>query len=563
MALAHPVVQTHRELLEQAREAVTERRFYTPYPEVPSTRNYGETAADAGLAAYQAHLDGRFVGLDDQPTDGTDVGDEVSPYGPVLGVRYPHLDLDAAIAAAEAALPAWRDAGATVRAAVCAEILDRLHRRAFEISHAVMHTSGQSWVMAFQAGGPHATDRGLEATVAAWIEQERVPESVVWEKPQRDAPIRMRKDYRIVPRGIAMMVGCNTFPTWNGYPGLFASLATGNPVIVKPHPKAILPLAITVAVAREVLAENGFDKAVVQLAPESDGEGLAKTIAERPEVQVIDFTGGPTFGAWLEQEGARRGAKVYTEKAGINSIVIDSTDDLKGMLANLAFSFSLYTGQMCTAPQNVYAPPTVQTDEGELTFDEFAERLAAAIVELTGDDRKAIHVTGAVVNAQVRAHSEAHEAIAAEHGGRVVLASRQVQHWEYPDAVCRTPGLVALDAAAEAAYTKEWFGPVAFLIRTESTAQSIELLERTIREHGALTAGVYSTDEQVLDTAREAAAMASVNLSENLTQGIYVNQAAAFSDYHGTGGNPAANASYTDAAFVSGRFVVVTSRRHI
>ena len=66
----------------------------------------------------------------------------------------------------------------------------------------------------------------------------------------------MQKDYRIVPRGVAMMVGCNTFPTWNGYPGLFASLATGNAVVVKPHPRAILPLAITVEVARAVLVEN-------------------------------------------------------------------------------------------------------------------------------------------------------------------------------------------------------------------------------------------------------------------------------------------------------------------
>ena len=48
-------------------------------------------------------------------------------------------------------------------------------------------------------------------------------------------------------------------------PGLFASLATGNAVIVKPHPGAILPLAITVRIAREVLAEAGFDPNVVTL----------------------------------------------------------------------------------------------------------------------------------------------------------------------------------------------------------------------------------------------------------------------------------------------------------
>lgn len=79
-----------------------------------------------------------------------------------------------------------------------------------------------------------------------------------------------------------------------------------------------------------------------------------------------------------------------------------------------------------------------------------------------------------------------------------------------------------------------------------------------------MTAAVYSSDEAVLlEQARAAASAAGVALSENLTSSVFVNQTAAFSDYHGTGANPAANASYTDAAFVANRFQVITSRRHI
>ena len=54
-------------------------------------------------------------------------------------------------------------------------------------------------------------------------------------------PLRMEKRFRVVPRGVGLVIGCSTFPTWNGYPGLFASLATGNAVVVKPHPSATLP----------------------------------------------------------------------------------------------------------------------------------------------------------------------------------------------------------------------------------------------------------------------------------------------------------------------------------
>jgi phenylacetic acid degradation protein paaN len=374
----------------------------------------------------------------------------------------------------------------------------------------------------------------------------------------------MQKDYRVVPRGVALVVGCNTFPTWNGYPGLFASLVTGNPVVVEPHPRAILPLAISVAVAREVLGAAGFSPDLVQLAPEADGEGLAKVLAERDEVKIVDYTGGPGFGTWLEENGAARGQLVYTEKAGVNTVVVDSTDNLRGVLGNLAFSLTLYSGQMCTTPQNVYVPREgVQTDEGHLSFEDFGQRLGAAIGKLTGDDAKAVELLGATVNDGVRANAAGLDALAAEAGGTVLLDSRAVSHPAYPGAVVRAPGLVAIDASREDVYTQECFGPVTYLIGTSGTEQSLAQFRDTVREHGAMTASVYSTSDEVLDSAREAAADAGVALSENLTGQVFVNQTAAFSDYHGTGANPAANAAYVDVAFVANRFRVVTSRRHV
>ncbi|MFK5584890.1 phenylacetic acid degradation protein PaaN [Serinicoccus sp. LYQ131] len=560
---AHPLLETHRELLEEATRALRERSYYSRYLESPSPRVYGENAPQDGQLAHESALNSDFAGLADQPGTGRSVGSEKSPYGPTLGVRYPELDVDAAMTTARAAIPAWRDAGAGVRAAVSAEIVERINARSHEMAHAVMHTSGQPFVMSFQAGGPHAQDRALEAIVVALEEQRRVPASVTWEKPAKGDPIRMQKDYRLVPRGVALVIGCNTFPTWNAYPGIFASLATGNAVVIKPHPRAVLPLAITAQVARETLAEAGFDPALVQVAAEDDGGTLAKDLALHPAVKIIDYTGGPGFGHWLETEAAGAGKLVYTEKAGLNTVVVDSTDDLRGMLGNLAFSFSLYSGQMCTAPQNVYVPATVATDEGDLSAEDFAARLGQAISRFTADDAKAVEILGATVNDDVRSRATDVPALAQRLGGRVVLDSRPVAHPSYPDAVVRTPALIGVDAAAEAAYTQECFGPVAFVVHTTDTAQSLERFARTVAEHGGMTAAVYSTDEQVLEDARDAAAEAGVALSENLTGTIFVNQTAAFSDLHGTGANPAANAAYSDAAFVANRFRVITSRRHV
>ncbi|MFF8610638.1 phenylacetic acid degradation protein PaaN [Streptomyces sp. NPDC015346] len=552
------LAEKHRSTLDQALDTIRTRAYWSPHPEHPKA--YGENGsldAAAGLDAYKSLLDRRFE-LDQPGTDGW-TGGEISPYGPALGVEYPHADIDVLLPAMRAGMAAWRDAGAEARALVCLEILARISARTHEFAHAVMHTSGQAFMMAFQAGGPHAQDRGLEAVAYAYAEQTRTPGSADWSKPQgkRD-PLELAKSFTPVARGIALMIGCNTFPTWNGYPGLFASLATGNPVLVKPHPRAVLPLALTVRVAREVLAEAGFDPNLVALAVERPGEGIAKTLAVRPEIRIIDYTGSTEFGDWLETHA--RQAQVYTEKAGVNTVVVDSTDDYKGMLSNLAFSLSLYSGQMCTTPQNLLIPRDgITTDAGPKSYDEVVTDLAAAVGGLLGDDVRANALLGALVNPDVKARLEAAAGL-----GEVALASREVANPDFPDAVVRTPVIVKLDGSKpddEAAFFSECFGPVSFAVSVDSTADALELLRRTVREKGAMTVGAYTTSPDTERAVEEVCLEESAQLSLNLTGGVYVNQTAAFSDFHGSGGNPAANAALCDSAFVANRFRVVEVRR--
>ncbi|OII69352.1 MULTISPECIES: phenylacetic acid degradation protein PaaN [unclassified Streptomyces] len=552
------LAERHRPTLDQALEAIRTRAYWSPHPEHPKA--YGEngslSAAD-GLAAHQAALNTRFE-LDQPGTDGW-TGGEVSPYGPALGVEYPHVDVDELLPAMRTGLAAWRDAGAETRALVCLEVLARISARTHEFAHAVMHTSGQAFMMAFQAGGPHAQDRGLEAVAYAYAEQTRTPVEAEWSKPQgKREPLELRKSFTAVGRGISLLVGCNTFPTWNSYPGLFASLATGNAVLVKPHPRAVLPLALTVRIAREVLAEAGFDPNLVALAVERPGEGIAKTLAVRPEIRIIDYTGSTSFGNWLEQNA--RQAQVYTEKAGVNTVVVDSTDNYKGMLSNLAFSLSLYSGQMCTTPQNLLVPRDgIATDAGHKSYDEVVTDLAAAVDGLLGDDARANALLGALVNPDVKARLEA-----AAELGEVALSSREITHPDFPDAVVRTPLMVKLDGSkpeAEAAYMSECFGPVSFAVAMDSTDDALELLRRTVREKGAMTVGAYTTSADVERAVEEVCLEESAQLSLNLTGGVYVNQTAAFSDFHGSGGNPAANAALCDSAFVANRFRIVEIRR--
>ena len=549
---------SHRDRLDGALTAIRSRGYYSAFPESPSPRVYGETAAEQGKAAFEAHR-GTTYALQTPGANGT-VTTERSPYGVELDVQYPRTTedgLDELLAAAWAGLADWRRAGVDSRVGVGLEILDRLHKRVFELANAVQHTSGQAFVMAFQAGGAHALDRALEAIAYSYEEMNRYPATAVWEKPAKGDPIRLEKNFTVVGRGVALVIGCNTFPTWNSWPGLFASLVTGNAVVVKPHPLAVLPLAITVEVCREVLAEAGLDPNLVTLAAERPGDGLAKPLALRPEVKLIDFTGSNEFGEWLEENATQ--AQVFTEKAGVNAVLIDSTDSFKALCGNLAFTLSLYSGQMCTTTQNLFVPADgIETDEGHKSFDEVAAGLAGAVNKMLGDDARAVELLGGIVNEAVLTRLE----LAPEYGD-VVLESRPVQHPTYPDAVVRTPLIVAMDAEDDEVYGRECFGPVSFVVRTAGTPESLDLFRKTVKGGGAMTAGIYSTDEKVLEQMRDAALDVGVALSENLTGQVFVNQSAAFSDFHGTGANPSANATFTDGAYVASRFRVIQSRRHL
>jgi phenylacetic acid degradation protein paaN len=547
--------EKHSGTLRRALAAIADRGYWSNFPESPSPRVYGEGAAGVGEAAFRSYLGAEFPL--DQPGAAGVVSTESSPFGVALDVRYPHSSVDALVAAAQAALPAWRDAGPDVRVGVCLEILTRLHEHVFELANAVQFTTGQAFVMAFQAGGTHALDRALEAIAYAYAEQTRHPAVATWERPAKDAPLRMEKTFHVVPRGVALVIGCNTFPTWNSYPGLFASLATGNPVIVKPHPRAVLPLAITVRYAREVLAEAGFDPNLVTLAAEAPDEKLASTLALRPEVRIIDFTGSTAYGEWLESNA--RQAVVFTEKAGVNAIIVDSTDDFAGLCRNIAFSLTLYSGQMCTTPQDIFVPRDgIETDLGHQNFDQVASGIAAAVAKLTGDDVRAVELTGAIVNDGVLGRIEE-----ARKQGDVLLDSREVAHPGFAGAVVRTPLILKLDVADVATFSTEWFGPISFVIATGSTADSVRIFRQVVNAKGALTAAVYSTSPDVLAEVETAALEVGVHLSANLTAGVFVNQSAAFSDFHASGANAAANAALTDGAYVASRFRTVQSRRHV
>lgn len=548
---------SHHALLAKAIEALRARTFYAAYPEHPAPAIYGETADADGQTKFKASLGNRFTELKQTGEIGW-AGQEESPYlQQSLNISYPTFTVETLIAKSKEAFHEWRKISKEDRAEILIESLDRVKKRFFEIAYATMHTTGQGYMMAFQASGPHAADRALEAIAAGYEELSRVPGAALWDKPMGKFNIQLNKEWRAVPKGISVVIGCSTFPTWNSVTGIYGSLITGNTVIVKPHPGAILPIAIFVAEIQQVLAERKLNTDVCQLAVDTFDKMITKELAEHADVKLIDFTGNSVFGNYLE---ALSGKIVFTEKTGVNSVILDSVEDADKVAANLAFSVNLYSGQMCTAPQNFFIPEGgIKTPAGIVTFDQFAEKFVTNINSLVDNPKAGPFVLGAVQNKKTCERVEE----AAQLPGKVWLKSRTFENPMFKQARVTTPVVVEIDASNKGVFSKELFGPIALLIKTKNTDQSISLAQELAKAHGAISCGAYTTDAAVREKIADEMALAATPVSFNLTGGIYMNQNAAFSDFHVTGGNPSGNASFTNPEYVARRFTWVGHREPV
>ena len=544
----------HEEIISKAIKALHERTFYAAYPEHPSPAIYGETADADGQTKFKASLGKKFEELSQQNPEGW-AGQEESPYlQEALNISYPTFSPATLIDRSKNAFTQWRKLPASERAALLVESLERVKARFFEVAYATMHTTGQGYMMAFQASGPHAADRALEATAAGYEELQRFPASALWDKPMGKYNLKINKEWRAVPKGISLVIGCSTFPTWNSVTGIYGSLVTGNSVIVKPHPGAILPIAIFVSEIQKVLVENKLDPNTCQLAVDTFDKMITKELAEHKDVKLIDYTGNSAFGNYLE---ALPGKTVFTEKTGVNSVIFDSVEDIDKAVANVTFSVNLYSGQMCTAPQNFYVPEGgIKSPSGVVTFDEFAQKFVDSINGLIDNPKAGPFVLGAVQNKRT-----CDRVVEAEQlPGKVWLKSRTFENPMFKKARVATPVVVEVDASKKDIFGKELFGPIALLIKTRDTHESLALAKEMAMEHGAISCGAYTTDDAVREKIADEMSLAATPVSFNLTGGIYMNQNAAFSDFHVTGGNPSGNASFTNPEYVTKRFTWVGHR---
>lgn len=551
--------EQHKSRLEQAVHAVRQRHAWGPFVESPSRRHHPPQAHASGKEAFQQRLNRSFVL--DLPGEVGRVGAEVSPYtGQPLGIDYPRVAVAPLMAAMERAQPEWADADPDVRVGICMEMLARFADNAFENAYATMHTAGQGFMLAFAGSGASALDRGLEALATAWLAMDTFPREAQYSRRfGTGGPVHLKKRYRMRPVGIAVVLSCGSYPAWNAYPAIVANLATGNPVVLKPHPDTILPMAIAVEQARAVLVEAGFDPNVLTMACDSWEAPIARALFDHPKTAIIDFTGGQRFGAEIERDYAH--LQVYTETAGCNAVVLEAATDLDAVLTAIAHGLVLFSAQMCTAPQNIWVPADgVWDGQRRVSVEEVMDRLVACVDRWVSDPVQAAGLCGALHSPRTVAELEA---VSQRLGDRVIRPWTTIAHPEFPQARTATPLLGRLDASERSLAQQEHFGPMAFVIVAPNRDAALAGATEDARRFGAIASYAYTTDEQWLDTLEDAFFHAGASVGINLIRQRPINFTAAYSDFHVTGLNPAGTASLSDLAFVSRRFRIVQSKREL
>jgi phenylacetic acid degradation protein paaN len=310
-------------------------------------------------------------------------------------------------------------------------------------------------------------------------------------------------------------------------------------------------------VARDVLAEAGFDPNLVTLVADTREEPATMALLQHPATAIIDFTGSPRFGEWIERNCT--GKLVYTETAGCNSVVIESCDDLEAVAGAIAHSLCQASAQMCTSVQNIHVPADGIVAGGEqVSFDEVGAALVAAVEQHLRNPQV---LCGTLVDEAILHTIDRYRGLAADHG-RLLRDSGPLVYPDFPAARTASPLMLEVTEAARDIYRDEIFGPVSFLIKGDTIDDCLRDATTNARERGAITSHVYSVNEEFLDRAVDAYHVAGASVACNLT-GMPINFAAAYSDYHVTGLNPAGNACLADLAFVANRFRIVQSKRMV
>jgi succinate-semialdehyde dehydrogenase/glutarate-semialdehyde dehydrogenase len=433
----------------------------------------------------KAFVGGQWVDADSgrsidviNPADGSVVG-----HIPNMGVA----ETQKAIAAAEAALPAWRGLAAKERS----QYLRRWHDLVLANKEALAQ------ILTFEQGKPLAEARGeiaYGATFIEWFAEEakRVYGDTI-PAPKAGSRIIVQKQ----PVGVVAAIIPWNFPSALFNRKCAPALAAGCTVVVKPSeftPFSALALA-------ELARQAGIPDGVLNVVT-GDPVDIGKTLTASSIVRKISFTGSTRVGKLLLEQAAKTVKRTSMELGGnAPLIVFDDADVATAVLACMNSKFR-NSGQTCVCANRIYVQDGI--------YDAFSAALVAAVATLkVGAGIEDGTTIGPLINMAAIEKVERHIADAMANGGTIVHGGERHER----GGTFFQPTIIAGANNRMELSQDETFGPVAPLFRFSTEEEAIRLANAT--DYG-LAAYIFTRDLDRMWRVTDAIETGMVGVNEGL-----------------------------------------------
>ncbi|WP_020396963.1 NAD-dependent succinate-semialdehyde dehydrogenase [Thiolinea disciformis] len=401
-----------------------------------------------------------------------------------------------AIAAAEAALPAWRGKTAKERAVIM--------RRWFELIMANQEDLAQ--LMTAEQGKPLAEARGEVAYGASFVEwfaeeAKRVYGDVI-PSPANDKRLVVLKQ----PIGVVAAITPWNFPIAMITRKCAPAIAAGCTVVIKPS--ELTPLC-AFALA-ELAQQAGLPAGVLNVITTQDAASVGNELTSNPVVRKLSFTGSTAVGKKLTAACAATMKKVSMELGGNAPFLVFDDADLDAAVAGAMASKYRNAGQTCVCANRLLVQDQV--------YDAFAEKLAAAVAKLkVGNGAEEGVNQGPLINEAAVQKVETYIADAVNKGACVLTGGKRLSD----SSTFFQPTIITNVTPDMRVAREEIFGPVAPIFRFKTEQEAIQMANDT--EFG-LAAYFYSRDIGRIWRVSEALEYGIVGINE----GIISNEVAPF-----------------------------------
>lgn len=439
-----------------------------------------------------------FIGGQEIKTDRT--MESVNPSEPrqVVGrvaLANPQL-AEQAVAAAKAALPAWRSQPAEARASLLDRLADLMLRDRLQLNALEVYEVGKTW-----------DEADADITEAIDFCRYYAKEMRRIASPRRVGGVPGELSHTLYrSKGVAVIIAPWNFPLAILCGMVAGALVTGNTVVFKPAEQS----CVMGAWLMRLLREAGVPSGVVNLV-QGYGEEIGDTLTGHPDVSLIGFTGSKDVGLHILQQaavvrpGQRHIKKVICEMGGKNAIIVDSDADLDEATAAAVYSAFGFAGQKCSAASRLIVLEEV--------YDRFITRLVEATRSLkVGPAADPASDLGPVIDqdAQIRLLSVIRDTAGARLAFQAQLPETLLQSGGF-----FVPPTIFADVTRDSRLNREeFFGPVLAVLKAKSIDEAIEIANDS---EYALTGGLFSRSPAHISRVRERLEVGNLYINRGIT----------------------------------------------